>query len=85
MADKFDKAELLDVISGALLTATNKSALSEPLTPASGMRTPAEWDSLSFVHVFLAVHEAFGLEPEDDDAIQFTSVDGISEFLNAVL
>lgn len=45
------------------------------------MDTVAEWDSMSFMRVFLAINEAFGIDPDFDEAIHYTSVAGLSEFL----
>jgi len=76
---------MIGAIENALKAATKKTELSSPITMQSKMHSPSEWDSLSFVAIFMAVHEAFDLEPEDDDAIHFVSVEGISGFLKEVL
>jgi hypothetical protein len=76
---------LCAVVEEALLTASNKSALSAPVHRGSAMRDPAEWDSLSFVIVFTAISEAFGVELDDDDAIHFTSIEAIHDFLAEIM
>lgn len=85
MTEVSNDVVLIDTIENTLKTASKKSELSSPITMQSAMHSPSEWDSLSFVAIFLAVHEAFDLEPEDDDAIHFMSVEGISTFLKEVL
>ena len=73
--------EVCAVITEALLATSTHAALSAPVTAASEMGSPKEWDSLAFVAVFLAVSTHFGIDVEDDDAIRFTSVGKIVEFL----
>lgn len=45
------------------------------------METVAAWDSLSFMTVFLAINDAFGVNPDFDDAIHYTSVRALCAFL----
>jgi acyl carrier protein len=45
------------------------------------MDTIAAWDSLTFMSVFLAINESFGLNPDFDDAINYTSVKLLYAFL----
>lgn len=73
------------VVEQALKQAAQVDTLSEAVTADSKMNSPREWDSLAFVSVFLAVSQHFDVEVEEDDAIHFTSVAGISEFLDEVL
>jgi acyl carrier protein len=51
------------------------------ISAGDSMETIAAWDSLSFMSVFLAINEAFGLNPDFDDAIHYTSVKGLYEYL----
>lgn len=85
MSDKFELELLYRTITDALLAACDKTELSTGIGQSSEMGNPEEWDSLSFVAVFLAVIEAFKLDAEDDDAIHFMSVEKITGFLNDVL
>jgi len=85
MSDKFELELLYRTITDALLVACNKNELSADIGRSSEMGKPEEWDSLSFVAVYLAVTEAFRLDAEDDDAIHFMSVEKIIRFLNDVL
>lgn len=73
------------VIEEALKQASQLNSISEPVTADSRMNKPREWDSLAFVSVFIAVSEHFGIDVEEDDAIHFTSVATIDEFLDEVL
>jgi acyl carrier protein len=72
------------VVEDAIRTAANKPELSAPVTPQSRMGEPREWDSLSFVVVFNAVSEAFGVDLEDDDAIHLTSIPSMFELLQDI-
>ena len=45
------------------------------------MDTLACWDSLTFMTVFLAVNDAFGLDPEFDDAIHYMAVPSLVAYL----
>jgi acyl carrier protein len=85
MSNKFEPEELFQTITRALLSASSTTKLSSSVGPLSQMGDPKEWDSLSFVGVFLTVTQEFGVEADDDDAIHFMSVERISQFLNDVL
>lgn len=81
---KIDQVQVLSTIEDAIKTSANLSSLSSPITISSKMGEPKEWDSLSFVAVFTAIVEVFGVEAEDDDAIYFMSAEKIIEFLEAI-
>ena len=51
------------------------------LTADDSMETVPAWDSLSFMSIFLAVNEAFGVSPDFDDAIHYTSVRTLHSYL----
>ena len=51
------------------------------ITADDSMETVAAWDSLSFMSVFLAINEAFGVNPDFDDAIHYTSVKTLYAYL----
>lgn len=38
------------------------------------MDTIVGWDSLQFMNVFMAVNDAFDLDPDFDDAIHYTAI-----------
>ena len=52
-----------------------------PITVDDSMQTVAGWDSLNFMKVFLAINEAFGMNPDFDDAIHYTSVKTLLAYL----
>ena len=51
------------------------------ITPGDSMETVVEWDSLTFMKVFLAINEAFEINPDFDDAIHYTSVKSLHDYL----
>ena len=51
------------------------------VTADDSMETVAAWDSLTFMSVFLAVNEAFGVNPDFDDAIHYTAVKTLCAYL----
>jgi acyl carrier protein len=51
------------------------------ITADDSMQTVAAWDSLNFMRVFLAINEAFGLNPDFDEAIHYTSVKALHAYL----
>lgn len=73
--------EVCKIVTEALTEAKSVETLATPIDAASNMESVAEWDSLSFVNVFMAVSEHFDADIDQDDAIQFTSVEGIVELL----
>jgi acyl carrier protein len=76
---------LCSVIEDALKASENLTSLSEPVTMTSIMGSPKEWDSLTFVSVFLGIAQAFDVELDDDDAVHFLGVQGIHNFLKEIL
>ena len=85
MSNKFEVERLFKTINDALLAACKTTELSATVSLSSKMGNPKEWDSLSFVAVYLAVTEEFNVDADDDDAIHFMSVEKIIQFLNDVL
>jgi acyl carrier protein len=51
------------------------------LTPEDSMDTVPEWDSMSFMKVFLLINEVYGIDPDFDEAIHYTSISALTEFL----
>lgn len=72
------EAQVIEVITGVL--AGKKAGVT--VTGSSMMGDPAEWDSLAFVEIFVAVSGHFGIEVTDDDAISFMSVPEIVDFVS---
>lgn len=73
---------VIEVIEETLVSSNQGKPLSENVTAESRMNFPKEWDSLAFVNVFMAVQEAFNLDVDEDEAINFMSVRGIVDFIN---
>ncbi len=78
------ETEICHVVNQALCENLSREALSSPITADASMATVAEWDSLSFVNVFLSVSAHFELDVEEDDAIYFQSVQGIRELIEEI-
>jgi len=47
----------------------------------SSMDNTPEWDSLDFINIFLAINQAFEIDPDPDDAIHYRSVVEIVGFV----
>ena len=47
------------------------------------METIAEWDSLTFMSVFSAVNDAFGIDPDFDDANHYLSIPALHRYSEA--
>lgn len=58
--------------------------LNGKISENSSLNDPSEWDSLCFISVFLGICEAFSLSVDDDDAIHFTSIRSIVQFIHDV-
>ena len=54
------------------------------VTAGDSMETIATWDSLTFMSVFQAINEAFSINPDFDDAIHYTSVKGIYDYIKGL-
>ena len=81
MAESLE-ARLVSVIETTLREQSGNDGLA--LCVADSMDTVGEWDSLNFMNVFSAVNEAFGIDPDFDDAIHYTSVSLLLEYLKTV-
>lgn len=81
----FDDDRLFTTIEDALKASNKNETLSSSVTIGSKLGDPVEWDSLSFVSVFLAVGKSYGVELDDDDAISFRSVADIKDLLLEIL
>lgn len=78
MADSLEQ-RIIDVIQNAL--SDNPANEDIVITVNDSMETVAAWDSLSFMRIFVAVNEDFGINPDFDDAIHYTSVESLHTFL----
>jgi len=63
----------------------NLTASGNHITADSRMDDTPEWDSLNFINIFLSINEAFGIDPDPDDAIAYTTISGIVEFVKCEL
>ncbi len=77
--------ELCEIVTTDLLSSSGKTELSAPLGADAAMGTVSEWDSLSFVAVFTGVAEALDLDLDEDDAIHFTSIEAMHDFLSELM
>lgn len=80
-----DLNELVALIDATLCEINSLECLSSPVLAESRMGEPAEWDSLSFIAVLMAVSQKYDVELADDDAFHFTSVPTMHAFLNEVV
>ncbi len=78
MADQLEQ-RILEVIQDVLRSKGEDQDVL--ITAADSMETVAAWDSLSFMSVFVAINEAFGVNPDFDDAIHYTSVKSLHAYL----
>ena len=78
MTDPLEQ-RIIEIIQAAL---RQQSKDPEVLVDADdSMETVAAWDSLSFMSVFVSINEAFGINPDFDDAIHYTSVKALYGYL----
>lgn len=78
MSDPLEQ-RIIEIIQDAL--SKTGAAPEVPITADDSMETVAAWDSLSFMSVFTAINEAFGVNPDFDDAIHYTSVKTLHAYL----
>lgn len=78
MADSLEQ-KIISIIAEALRDRNDGKDVS--ISAEDSMETVAVWDSLSFMSVFLAINQAFGVDPDFDDAIHYTSVAGLHKYL----
>jgi acyl carrier protein len=70
---------IIDIIQDTLRNKCDEQDIL--ITAEDSMETVAAWDSLNFMSVFLAINEAFGVNPDFDDAIHYTSVKTLYAYL----
>ena len=81
-------ADLLEQRVVDLIQQTLRSNGDDPqlvVGPDDSMDTVAGWDSLTFMTIFLAVNDAFGLDPDFDDAIHYMAVPSLVAYLEMQL
>ena len=82
MADSLEQ-HVTDIIQETLRSTSGDPRL--VVGPDDSMDTLGDWDSLSFMTVFLAVNEAFDLDPDFDDAVHYMAVPSIVAYLQTQL
>lgn len=71
--------KVIQIVQDTLRTESGKSDLA--VTFDDGMETVADWDSMTFMKIFLSVNEAFEINPDFDEAIHYTSISTLVDFL----
>lgn len=82
MADSLE-ARIVEIIESTLRKQSSNPALT--LCAGDSMETIAEWDSLTFMSVFSAINDAFGIDPDFDDAIHYLSIPSLHRYLERVV
>jgi acyl carrier protein len=80
MADDL-QSNVISIVQDTLRDESGKGDLT--VSPEDSMDTIPEWDSMSFMKVFLAVNEVFGIDPDFDEAIHYTSISTLTAFLRS--
>jgi acyl carrier protein len=80
MADDL-QSKVISIVQDILRLESGKVDLT--VSPEDSMDKIPEWDSMSFMKVFFAVNEVFGIEPDFDEAIHYTSISTLTEFLQS--
>lgn len=81
MADDIE-TRLIGIVQSTLREQSGDGALA--VSADDSMETVAAWDSLSFMSVFEAVNAAFEIEPDFDDAVHYTSIAALRDYLEGV-
>jgi len=71
--------KVIHIVQDTLRSESGRSDL--VVTAADGMETVPDWDSMNFMKVFMTVNEAFNINPDFDEAIHYTSIATLIEFL----
>ena len=82
MADSLE-ARIVEIIESTLRKQSGNAEL--VLYAEDSMETIAEWDSLTFMSVFVAINKAFGIDPDFDDAIHYLSIPTLHRYLEGVV
>ena len=82
MADTME-SRIVDIVESTLRA--HSGNLDLVCCAGDSMETVAEWDSLAFISVFSAINEAFGIDPDFDDAVHYVSIATIRDYLGSVL
>jgi acyl carrier protein len=78
MTDPLEQ-RIIAIVQDALRTGSQQNGI--VVTGDDSMETVTAWDSLTFMTVFTAINDAFGVDPDFDDAIHYTSVRSLYDYL----
>ena len=81
MTDELEQ-RIIDIVQEALRDKSDDQTVL--IAADDSMETVAAWDSLTFMSVFLAINEAFSINPDFDEAIHYTSVKGICDYIKGL-
>ena len=72
---------IMIVVEQTLNTGSSADNNNVTISEKDSMETIANWDSLNFMSVFLAINEAFDLDPDFDDAINYISISSLYDYI----
>lgn len=72
---------IMIVVEQTLNTGSSADNNNVTISENDSMETIANWDSLNFMSVFLAINEAFDLDPDFDDAINYISISSLYDYI----
>lgn len=72
---------IIIVVEQTLNSASSAANNNVIISENDSMETIADWDSLNFMNVFLAINEAFDLDPDFDDAINYISISSLYDYI----
>lgn len=76
------ESRVLEIVQASLREASQDIHLE--LNNSASMENIAQWDSLSFMVVFSAINTDFQINPDFDDAVNYTSIASICEYLGKI-
>jgi acyl carrier protein len=80
MTDKL-KEKIMTVVEQTLNDASTEASEHVTITENDSMETIGSWDSLNFMLVFQAINDAFNINPDFDDAINYISISALYDYL----
>jgi len=70
---------VVDIVQDTLRSTVGDSGLVVSIDDS--METLPAWDSLTFMTVFLAINDAFNLNPDFDDAVHYMAIPSLVSYL----
>jgi acyl carrier protein len=80
MTDPIEQ-RVIEIVQETLRGKKNDVAIE--ISADDSMESVSAWDSLSFMSIFTAINEAFSVDPDFDDAIHYTSVRSLCDYLRS--